>query len=176
MNALSTTDRSGSWHWDREVLPLDFEMLNFSDMEEDTRKLYKMTGEWLYAQEVTPAISSETTGTLNERALSIENWWKEYQPKIADRLVPFVRNVMANEPDVDLPLKEPLFNALDHLAEGGSFSEQQLALIALEEEKQRMAGRAGNNKDVRITCGTKVKNVDYLAQNVSFGSLHFFGR
>ena len=145
--------RDCSWHWGKEVLPLDFSMMDFSDLEESTRALYFMKDDWLYADEVTPVLGlQEGTGKDGEQPVDV--WWSDYQPVIADRLIPFVKNVRKNEADERIPFKDSYFNALDHLAEGGSLQEQQLALVALEAEKARGDGRAGNEKEVRIAWGS----------------------
>lgn len=92
-------------------------MLDFSDMEEGTRKLYRMKDDWLYIDEVTPVIVGVDNG-LTVREQEIDKWWAEYAPNIADRIIPFVKNVMSRETDTNLPFREVFFNALGQLAEG----------------------------------------------------------
>ena len=165
-------DQSHSWHWDKEVLPLDFAMLDFSDMEEGTRKLYHMKDDWLYLDEITPVIEG-VSSALTDREKEVDEWWAEYTPKVAERITPFIKNVLRREKNTSMPFKEVYLSALDHLAEGGSIQEQQLALLALEGEKRRTDGLAGNDKEVRITWGATAKTIDYTSQQASFGSLHF---
>ena len=116
-NVESGKEIEGSWHWYKRDLPLDFNMLHFSDLEEDTRALYHMKGDWIYADEVAPLIGS-CDGSGSDREQAADAFWKEYNPKIAARLTPFVENVMVHESDARLSYKDSLFNALGHMAVG----------------------------------------------------------
>ena len=172
LNTEPDAGRDGSWHWGKSVLPLDFRTMDFDDMEEATRGLYNMKDGWLYSDEVTPVLGScEGGNSVSEQAVG--EWWKEYSPKIADRLVPFVRNLTVQEKDKYATYKDSLFNVLDHLADGGSLIDKQLPLVALEEEKQRNVCRDGTENKVRVIGGSQTRDVDYNAQSVSFGPLHF---
>ena len=91
---------------------------------------------------------------------------------MSDRIAPFVRNVMSHGPHADMSLTDSIFNALGHLAGGGETQEQQLAMVALGEEKKRIDGRSGNLKAIRIAWGPRSKCAAYAAQNVSIGSPH----
>ena len=116
-------------------------MLDSNDLEEDTRALYHMEDEWLYADEATPVMGS-CEGDSTEKEQAADEWWKDCYPNVADRAIPFIKNVTVHDTDDLMSYRDSLFNALGHLAEGGSVMDQQLPLVALEEEKQRNAGRA----------------------------------
>ena len=51
--------------WDKEVLPLDFSLLNFSDMEAVTRHLFNANASWVYRDEVDPVLGP-TAANLND--------------------------------------------------------------------------------------------------------------
>ena len=86
--------RNGPHLWDKAVLPLDFSMTDFSDLEEKTRALYRMEDGWMYQDEANPILKSEHT-PLNPRQPKLDQWWERNHPAIADRIIPFGRNVMS---------------------------------------------------------------------------------
>ena len=158
--------------WDKDVLPLDFPLLNFSDMEEGTRRLVSTNDAWLYQDEVDP-ILGPTKSDLNEMQRSLDDWWEENLPLVSERIVPFIRNIMLSEPNAHVPFGESYTHALECLAEGGAMREQQLSAHALEAWIKRGKSREGHTPSVVITFGGKAKCIDYVAQAASVGSLHF---
>ena len=164
--------RNGSNLWGKSVLPLDFNMADFSDLEEPTRKLYQLNDEWIYQDDVNPVLVSSPI-SLRPREEQVQQWRNAYHPEMADRIVPFVRNAMASNLDPLIGLDEAYIMALDHLAEGGARIDQVCAKTALEVFKTKMLGRVGKERLAPATFHPQMKCVDYMVQNVSAGALHF---
>ena len=158
--------------WGKEVLPLDFSLLNFSDLEEGTRQLVNVDDNWLYQDEVDPVLGP-TSSELSERQKKLETWRNANQPLVADGIAPFLRSIVLTEPYVSVPFPESFKHALGCLAEGGSVQEQHLSEHALELWIIHNLERAGRDVATAVTFGVKVKCIDYTAQNISFGDLHF---
>ena len=167
-----TAPRSGSVILDKNVLPLDFIMTDFSDMEEKTRLLYQLGEGWLFHDEVNPILVPPMID-LDPRQEELDLRWQSYQPDMAERIAPFVRNVMINGKDLSMNFRDSRVLALDRLAEGGSGTEQILAKAALGAMKLKESGRVGKEKSDIATFGTRMKCTDYTAQSISIGALHF---
>lgn len=165
-------NRRGSVLWDKSVLPLDFSMTDFSDLEEQTRRLYQLDDEWAYQDDANPILESSPVN-LRPREEQVQQWWGAYQPEMADRIIPFVRNAMANNPDPLIGLDEACIMALDHLSEGGARIDQVCAKTALEVFKTKMLGRIGKERAIPVSFPPLMKCADYMVQNVSVGALHF---
>ena len=156
----------------KEVLPLYFSLLNFSDAEEGTRQLCNIAESWLYRDEVGP-VPGPTPSDLNERQLKLETWWGANRPSAADRIAPFVRILMLAEPNAGVFPTESFMRALECLAEGGSIRGQQLASRAIDMRNEQNTKRAGREIRIVVIFGLKAKCADYVAQNVSFVALNF---
>ena len=78
--------------WGKEVIPLDL-LLNFSDLEEETRQLVSTNDMWLYQDAVDP-ILGPAKSELSDLQRTLDDWWEENSPLVSERIFPFVRNVM----------------------------------------------------------------------------------
>ena len=106
-----------SRRWGKEVLPPDFSMMDFSDLEEGARKLYHMKDDRMYSDELTPAAAGDSI-MVTGQGQSVAKWRAEYDPIIAGRITPSAKNLPSREADKNIPIKDAYFNAFDHLAEG----------------------------------------------------------
>ena len=170
-NAL-TAPRSGSVIWGKNVLPLDFSMADFSDLEEKTRQLYQLGENWLLRDEVNPVLFSAPTD-LHPRQEQLELQRKTYQPEMSDRITSFAHNVMINEKGPSLSFQESCVLALDHLSKGGTQQEQSRAKSASAAFKSKESDRVGKEKLITVTFDNRAICADYTAQNISVGALHF---
>ena len=62
---------------------------------------------------------------------------------------------------------------LQYLIDGGSSDQATLDAIALGKLKSSASDRAGNGNVPNITRGPRMKRMEFGAQDVSFGALHF---
>ena len=164
--------RRGSAIWDKSVLPLDFSMADFSDLEEKTRTLYQIDDSWVYQDDVNPVLLTEPLD-LRPREEQLQFWRDAYQPVMSDRIIPFVRHAMVNNKDPLISFDEACILSLDHLSEGGALADQACAKQALEVFKIKEAGRVGKERAVSVVFSHVMRCADYIAQNVSIGALHF---
>ena len=65
--------RAGSAWWGKSVLPLDFSVTEFSDLEEKTRTLYQLGEQWVMRDEVNPVLVSESID-LQPRGWKLQMW------------------------------------------------------------------------------------------------------
>ena len=70
---------------------------------------------------------------------------------MSDRIIPFVRNAMVNDSDPRLSFDESFMPTLDHLAEGGSQTDQLCAKEALEWMKTKESGRVGKERHASVS-------------------------
>ena len=59
-----------SRRWGKEVLPPDFSMMDFSDLEEGARKLYHMKDDRMYSDELTPVAAGDSIAVTGQGNLS----------------------------------------------------------------------------------------------------------
>ena len=74
----------------RRSSPLDFSMMDFSDLEESTRSPYHMKDDWMCADEVSPLMEVQS-GVEKEGKKAVGTWRREYRPVIPDCLIPLWR-------------------------------------------------------------------------------------
>ena len=158
--------------WDKSVLPLDFGMTNFSDMEEKTRSLYQMQDDWIFHDDVNTVLIMEPAD-LKPREQKLQAWWDAYKPEMAERTIPFVRKTMLNNADPSISFEALCILALGHLAEGGAKIDQVCAKTALEGLRAKGQGRVGKGAPANVVFAPRMNCADYVIQNVSIGALHF---
>ena len=140
-------------------------------MEEGTLQFPNVDENWMYREEAGPVLGP--TSELNERQIKLETRRDARKPLVDDRIIPFARHPMLTEPNGGVLSPGSFKHALECLAEGGSVREQQLASHALEMWGNQNTERAGREAATAATFSLEVKCADYIAQNVSFGALHF---
>ena len=164
--------RIKSWHWGKCALPLDFRMIDFTDLEDNARKLFYMQDDWLYQDEVLPEIADSRESSICNRK-AIEEWWKSYKPQLNEKLIPCIKDLMDSIYTDEMPMGELFAQELQQMIDGGSVEQKTWAIASLEESKLRMADRAGNTTITKITFGPRMKGLEFETQEISFGALHF---
>ena len=164
--------RNKSWHWDKCALSLDFKMVDFTDLADNTRKLFYMQDDWLYQDEVSPGMTDQLDSSILNRK-AIDEWWATYAPQLNEKLTPRIKDTMDSSYNNVMPMVKLFTQALQQMIDGGSMEQKSLAILALGESKTRTSDRAGNVAIPMITFGPRMKGLEFETQEVSFGSLHF---
>ena len=163
--------------WRNTVSPSDFQLFDFTEMEDNTRALSHIDDEWVLRPIESPVHVMEAS--LAETQSAIDSWWIHAYCDIHGTIAPFVKNYIYTH-DVECSgsinptrLNDWYYAALLELATNGCKSHQQFDRAALglsEDEKDKYAGRPMPNI---VKWGEKIQCVDYSSQSIQIGALHF---
>ena len=165
-------NRTKSLHWGKCALPLGFAMFDFTDLEDNTRQLFHMKDDWMYQDEVSPRMTDPSESSTHHKTM-IDEWWAGYLPEISEKLSHFAKEMMRSGYSESILLVDLCEQTLQYLVDGASSEQTTLSSIALDKLESRASDRAGNVNVPNITWGQRTKCMEFEAQDVSFGALHF---
>ena len=163
--------------WRTSVLPNDFDSFDFTPLEDDTRLLVHLSDEWVqHPLNCTPV--ELLSSTLDPVQKAIDKWWEEKAPHMHTTITPFVENHLraaasADKGDLsDEQLKKECISGLHLLIKDGCKADEQCARAALVLTDPLNVCTAGKEY-VAVRWGEKTQCIDYSAQTVHFGNLHY---
>ena len=117
-------------------------------------------------------LSATRWPTPSERKLWITGGGK-FGPHVDPVLVPFIQEIMYSGFSEDLARRQLCEGAMRKLKEGGPNEQQRMADEALSASGARESARAGRYHTVKIVWGPTMRCLDFEAQSVLMGPLHF---
>ena len=169
--------KSNAKAWRATTLPAEFGSFDFTPLESDTCALVNFHDDWVQRPDEQIALAILPPNTCDRQRI-IDEWWETNAPGAHTSIVPFVRNYMLNlgtsdfKPPSDMLMIDRCIAGLERLIKGGCKSDEQYARAALlltKEPQEDAAGRC----HVSVSWGEKVQCIDYTAQSLRIGNLHF---
>ena len=163
--------------WRTSVLPTDFDSFDFTPLEDDTRLLVHLSDEWVRR----PLSCSQVellSSTLEPDQKTIDKWWEEKAPHMHPAVTPFVKNHLRAAATADMgdlsdeQLRRACISGFHLLIKDGCKADEQCARAALVLADPLSACTAGK-EHLAVRWGEKIQRIDYSAQTVRFGNLHY---
>ena len=165
--------------WRSTAVPADFDAINFTPLEENTRLLAALDKSWTSELDQLPVLphpaadmgeSLPESDTVSYAA----EWIKDSSVEVHPSIRPLVIDALLNfdDPPADnTAMKERCSEVLTKLVQNGDRRDSQLASSELDSLlcPEKRAGRASPN----VIWGEKIRCIDFSSQSVQIGGLHY---
>ena len=161
-------------NWTDGSIPPEMYEVNLTQMEEGERRLVSLDNAWKSSYVKVPEFNTEVLPKYEPTLHVVDTWWEEERPAISPSLVPFVQEYMKCHGLSDgSDLVDQFRNALEQLEQNGITTDGQLAAAAMIMWGQRHPKSDGQYYAKRVSWGERYPRIDYTAQEMVVGNLHF---